>query len=97
MFIDENIINEQNFFHILYLYDEEDINLLKPDFQNIKNNMSGFLGERFFPKRMKNVIFQVVYFDKEKNEQRIQINYENKIKELEEFIKGSNPNYNSKK
>ena len=46
---------------------------------------------------MKNVIFQVVYFDKEKNEQRIQIDYENKIKELEEFIKGSNPNYNSKK
>ena len=96
MFIDENIINEQNFFHILYLYDEEDINLLKPDFQNIKNNISNFLKKQFFPKKMKNVIFQVVYFDKEKNEQRIQINYENKIKELEEFIKGSNPNYNSK-
>ena len=97
LFIDENIINEQNFFHILYLYDEEDINLLKPDFQNIKNNISNFLKKQFFPKKMKNVIFQVVYFDKEKNEQRIQINYENKIKELEEFIKGSNPNYNSKK
>ena len=80
LFIDEDIINEEYFFHILYLYDEEDINLLKPDFKIIKNKITVFLNKQFFPKKMKNTIFQVVYLDKEKNEQRIQNNYENKIK-----------------
>ena len=56
LFIDENIINEQYFFHILYLYDEENINLLKPDFNVIKNKITDFLKKQFFPKRIKNTI-----------------------------------------
>ena len=83
--------------HILYLYDESNVNSWDISFNEIEENIFNFLTNQHTSKRYKNIIFQVAYFDKEKNleyqkksfrdfkrakEQEIQ-NLANKLKESE--------------
>ncbi len=66
-FYDEELINENDILHILYLYDEANITLFNKDFDIINDNIRDFLKNQYFPKKFKNVIFQIAYFDVIKN------------------------------
>ena len=96
-FINEGVIDETKFMHILYLYDESNVNSWDISFNKIEENIFNFLTNQHTSKGYKNIIFQVAYFDKEKNleyqkksfrdfkrakEQEIQ-NLANKLKESE--------------
>ena len=65
-FINEKIIDENKFMHILYLYDESNVSSWDLSFDEIKENISNFLQNQYTLKEFKNIIFQVAYFDREK-------------------------------
>lgn len=62
-FVNEKIIDNNNYMHILYVYDLNNIflnNILNKD---IKNNIEELLESHYFPKELKKIMFQVAYFD----------------------------------
>ena len=76
-FINEKIIDDNNYMHILYLYDLNNIfldNILQKD---IKNNIEELLESHYFPKEFKKIIFQISYFDTIKYENYLETSIEN--------------------
>ena len=76
-FINEKIIDDNNYMHILYLYDLNNIfldNMLQKD---IKNNIEELLKSHYFPKEFKKIIFQIAYFDIIKYDKYIEKSNEN--------------------
>ena len=78
-FINEKIIDNNNYMHILYLYDL--YNIFFDDIHNkdIKNNIEELLENHSFPKEFNNIIFQIAYFDN--------IKYDNFIEKYIENLK----------
>ena len=62
-FINEKIIDDNNYMHILYLYDLNNIFLDNIYHKDIKNNIEELLESHYFPKELKKIMFQVAYFD----------------------------------
>ena len=67
-FINEKIIDNNNYMHILYLYDLNNIFFDNIHNKDIKNNIKELLESHYFPKEFKNIIFQIAYFDNIKYE-----------------------------
>jgi len=81
-FLKQNILTKNDVFHIIFLYDDSNIDGWNEEKQIIENNIDGFFDSKDFTD-FKNVIFQIAYFNKEqyiiyKNEKK-----DNKIKKLE--------------
>ena len=62
-FINEKIIDNNNYMHILYLYDFDNIFIDNIHNKDIKKNVEELLESHHFPKEFKNIIFQIAYFD----------------------------------
>ena len=80
----EGIIDERTCIHIIYIYDETNINMYADEIDDILKSIINYFEEPKLPKDFKNAIFQMAYFNKEKNEK-------NKIKKL--LDKKSNETY----
>ena len=76
-FINEKIIDNNNYIHILYLYDLNNIFLDNIEHKDIKNNIEELLASHDFPKEFKKIIVQIVYFDTIKYEKYIEKSIEN--------------------
>ena len=85
-FFNEGIIKSNDCMHILYLYNESNIYSWEDDFDQIENNINTFLKDVQF-KKFNNIIFQVAYFDKEKNINETINKMNHLIKEKDDKIK----------
>ena len=83
-FLKEKIIKEKKTMHVIYLYDEDNIDYLTSESKNIENSINGFILNLRLPPKWNNFIFQIAYFDKLKYEKNKEQRLEDKIKELEE-------------
>ena len=100
-FLNENIIDDKTLMHIFYLYDESNINSWNLDFDYIESTITDFLADFHFPSKIKNVVFQIAYFDKEnynkiekiKIEKLIQ-SKDKKIQELKDLLNKHNIKFN---
>ena len=98
-FINEKIIDQTKFMHILYLYDESNVFSLDINFKEIKDNISNFLEKQKVSKGYKNIIFQISYYDREKYKefQRKSIQeLRDENARLKELLKKHNINYDTK-
>ena len=89
-FINEKIIDQTKFMHILYLYDESNVFLWDLNFDEIKDNISNFLKKQYASKGYKNIFFQIAYYDNEKYN-------EFQIKSIQELTKSKEQEYQSLK
>ena len=92
-FLKQNIINKNDLFHILYLYDESNISNWKEGREVIENKINIFFENLKIPKEFNNikkVIFQIAYFNKEIYRAYRNTMKDEKIKELEEKAKQKN-------
>ena len=99
-FIKENIIGENEYIHILYLYDESNVTSWEEEYDDILKNIDNFFREKSALKEFKKVIFQFAYFDKIKNIEYERNNNESLkkiIRDKDEEIKSKNNNNESLK
>ena len=99
-FMKENIIGENEYIHILYLYDESNVTSWEEEYDDILKNIDNFFREKSALKEFKKVIFQFAYFDKIKNIEYERNNNESLkkiIREKDEEIKSKNNNNESLK
>ena len=92
-FMKENIIGENEYIHILYLYDESNVTSWEEEYDDILKNIDNFFREKSALKEFKKVIFQFAYFDKIKNIEYERNNNESLkkiIREKDEEIKSKN-------
>ena len=92
-FMKENIIGENEYIHILYLYDESNVTSWEEEYDDILKNIDNFFREKSALKEFKKVIFQFAYFDKIKNIEYERNNNESLkkiISEKDEEIKSKN-------
>ena len=92
-FMKENIIGENEYIHILYLYDESNVTSWVEEYDDILKNIDNFFREKSALKEFKKVIFQFAYFDKIKNIEYERNNNESLkkiIREKDEEIKSKN-------
>ena len=59
--MNEKIMDENKYMHILFLYDENNIYSDNLSFKKIKNNIINFLKTQHFPKEFKKIIFQILF------------------------------------
>ena len=92
-FMKENIIGENEYIHILYLYDESNVTSWEEEYDDILKNIDNFFREKSALKEFKKVIFQFAYLDKIKNIEYEKNNNESLkkiIREKDEEIKSKN-------
>lgn len=99
-FLNENIFDDKIPMHIFYLYDESNINSWNLDFDYIESTITDFLKDFHFPSKVKNIIFQIAYFDKENHKKIEKIKAEKilqskdaKIQELKDLLNKHNINF----
>ena len=79
-FQNEGIINKNTSIHILYIYDAINISYYSNEIDSILQRIENFFNGLKLPLYFKNAIFQIAYFNNEKNEKR----KTNKLLELEQ-------------
>ena len=86
-FLKQNLITKDDLFHIIFLYEDSNIDDWDKEKEKIEKNIDAFFEKLKISKdfkNFKNVIFQIAYFDKEKYLLYKNEKNDNKIKELKQ-------------
>ena len=81
-FKDEKVI-DKNKMHILYFYDLSDISFFGGEYKTIKDEIDVLMEGINPPVGFKNMIIQIAYFDKAKNDQKKEKKWKDRVEKLE--------------
>jgi hypothetical protein len=64
-FFEEKLINKDNLFHIIYIYDESNFSRWENENKEIEDQIKAFFDKTKVPKLFNNAVFQIAYFNKQ--------------------------------